>query len=94
MIKNDPKNTALKKYGEIANFLDPSNQFRGHKEGEKSHHLVSILEAWTTWLKIPNLGIFGVTFKDIDRIIDEASTKYNPIQLSYRQMVDILRSRL
>ena len=94
MINNDSKNIALKKYGEIANFLDPSNQFRGHKEGEKAHHLVSILEAWTTWLKIPNLGIFGVTFKDVDRIINEVGLKNNPIQLSDRQLIDILKSRL
>ncbi len=92
LIKTDPDSVALKKYEEAANLLDPSNRYRGQSEGSRG--LISILDAWTSLLKIPALGTYGVTGKDIDRIIKETGQKNNPAKLSNKQLSEILKMRL
>lgn len=92
LIKTDPDGIALKKYNETANLLDPSHHYCGQEEG--SRRLISILDAWTARLDIPTLGTFGVSVKDIDRIVRETGQKNNPVTLSDQQLAGIIRTRL
>jgi len=92
LYKTDPEGIALKKYNEAANLLDPSEHNSGQKEG--AYHLLSLLDDWTTQLKISTLSSYGVTQKDIDPIVEATGQKNNPIKLSKKQLSDILQTRL
>jgi alcohol dehydrogenase len=56
--------------------------------------LVDTIRSWTDLLSIPRLSAFGVTGKDIDRIIDGAGNKENPAPLDRGAMRQILQERL
>ena len=91
LIKTDPNGIALKKYCKAANSLDPANHFTDPEEG--SLHLISLLDALTTQLNMPRLGLYGVTEKDIVKIIKSTGLKNNPVKLSSEQLAKILRAR-
>ncbi|MFH2057919.1 MAG: iron-containing alcohol dehydrogenase [Pseudomonadota bacterium] len=92
LIRTDPNGIALKKYEEIAHLLDPSCHLE--KPRERSHHLISLLDELTNQLNIPILSSYGLTGKDIDRIVKATKQKNNPIKLSTKHLSRILQARL
>lgn len=56
--------------------------------------LVETLESWVQTLNIPRLGKYGITESDLDKIVEAASNKQNPIKLSKSQIKQILLMRL
>jgi alcohol dehydrogenase class IV len=85
---------ALDKYARIGRQLaetPPRNDDEAHDE------LVRTLYSWTAQLKLPALGAYGVTGRDVDRIVAGArgtSMQTNPVMLADAELADIVRSRL
>lgn len=92
LIRTDPDGTALKKYKNAADLLDPSRPSASAVEGAR--RLISLLEQWTDQMKIPVLSAYGVTDKEIDRILESTGQKNNPVTLTREQLSRVLRSRL
>ncbi len=57
-------------------------------------HLVATLQAWTETLKLPRLGVFGITAADLDRIVDKTSNRHNPVKLDRDPLRELLSRRL
>ncbi|OGR15502.1 MAG: hypothetical protein A2097_05495 [Desulfobacula sp. GWF2_41_7] len=92
LISMDPDSPALHKYARAACLLSPTHF--SEDRVESSRYLVSLLTEWTEQLEIPGLGAYGVTHKDIHRIVSATGQKNNPIQLSVEKLSRILQARL
>lgn len=92
LILLDPNGPAIKKYARASRLLSPSPVSENHVES--SRHLIEILAQWTDQLKMPGLGSYGVTLKDIDTIVGSTEQKNNPIRLSAKKLSKILQARL
>ncbi len=94
MEARDPDNPALKKYAQLGRL------FRGRTHVEEVGarvFLVHTLKEWSKRLDLPRLGEFGITEKDVDRIVAHcrgSSMKTNPIVLSDEDVAGIIRVRL
>lgn len=86
---------ALVKYARAHSFLKGSADSGPPKDpDQEAMGLVRILEDWTNRLAIPRLGDFGVQESDIKSIVKATGQKNNPIQLSGKDLEDIIRARL
>jgi len=56
--------------------------------------LVNTLEKWTNDLNIDRLGKYGVTIKEVDKIVKKAGIKNNPVQLRPEDIMEIVRNRI
>lgn len=89
-----PRHPALAKYAAAGRLLAEIPQ-RGDREACDS--LVSMLYEWTTRLKVPTLGEYGVAQDDIAQVVAGArgsSMKTNPIVLSDAEIGEIVQTRL
>ncbi len=59
-----------------------------------NQQMIETLYKWTDYLKIPKLSEFGVTLDDISRIAAVTGCKNNPIELTEKQLCEILHKRL
>lgn len=93
MKKVDPKNPALWKYSRLGAIMDgraPDDYCfeRG------SSVLSKLLYDWTDQLEIPGLGEYGITEKDVDKIVQGAGNKNNPVTLTNEEIGEIVKERL
>ena len=56
--------------------------------------LIDTLEKWTYDLKIDRLGKYGIKIKEIDKIVEKAGLKNNPVQLRREDILEIVRNRI
>lgn len=56
--------------------------------------LIDTLEKWTNDLNIDRLGIYGITIKEVDKIVEKAGLKNNPVQLRREHIMEIVRNRI
>lgn len=56
--------------------------------------LIETLDSWVQTLNIPRLGKYGITESFLDKIVDAASNKQNPVKLSKNEIKQILLMRL
>lgn len=56
--------------------------------------LLRILDEWTTRLGIPRLGQYGIGPADLDKILEQAANRNNPIELQRDEIRAILEERL
>ncbi|GAH52391.1 unnamed protein product, partial [marine sediment metagenome] len=56
--------------------------------------LVDTLEKWTNDLNIDRLGKYGITIKEVDKIVEKAGLKNNPVQLRREDIMEIVRNRI
>ena len=82
----------LRKYAKIGAILT------GDKDKNKIYDhcraLTNILDTWTRDLEIEQLGEYGITENDIDKIVDNADLKNNPVHLSKENLTNILMTRI
>ncbi|TFG00400.1 MAG: iron-containing alcohol dehydrogenase [Promethearchaeota archaeon] len=67
------------------------------KEGEMVKYLdllVETLEKWTEKLEIYRLGKYGISEGDLDKIVQKAGLKNNPVPLSDEEIKQMLKNRL
>jgi len=56
--------------------------------------LIETLEKWTNDLNIDRLGKYGIIIKEIDKIVEKAGLKNNPVQLKRKDIIEIVRNRI
>ena len=57
-------------------------------------HFTNSLLNWVEELRIPRLGDYGITAADLDRIVEAASNRNNPIALTPSEIKALLQTRL
>ncbi|MFX1488336.1 MAG: iron-containing alcohol dehydrogenase [Promethearchaeota archaeon] len=84
----------LKKHAEIGALLNG----KGYVEGDQIHKycskLIEILDKWTHELKLDRLGKYGIDIKDVEKIVEKAGLKNNPVKLSREEIKLIITNRL
>ncbi len=87
----DPQGPAIAKMARIGELLDGHS---GRTDADYCDALVSILDEWTTALDVPRLGRYGIRENDLDRIVEGAANRNNPIALSREEIRELLLERL
>ena len=89
--QRDPRSPALQKLARVGALLAGSSRY---SIDDSCDALVDILDEWTTTLEIPKLSKFGVQERDLDRILDLAENRNNPIKLTRAEIRRLLEERL
>ena len=56
--------------------------------------LIDTLKKWTNDLNIDRLGKYGITINEVDKIVEKAGLKNNPVQLRREDIMEIVRNRI
>ena len=86
-----PQGPAITKMARIGELLDPS---AGRNAADYCDALVDILDQWTAALNVPRLGQYGIGEADLEKILDGAANRNNPIALSRDEIRELLLERL
>ena len=84
----------LKKHAQIGALLTGEHHVEANKILDYCYTLIEVLENWTENLKIDRLGKYGIEEKDIDKIVESAGLKNNPVKLNKESIKNILLKRL
>jgi alcohol dehydrogenase len=85
---------ALRKHAKIGALLAGNEDYKGENMDEYLDLLVKTLEQWTEDLPIDRLGKYGITEDDLDKIVQSAGLKNNPVHLSPDEIKQLLKARL
>jgi len=85
---------ALRKHADIGALLSGNKFVEQGKIDEYCSMLVDILDRWTQNLKLERLGKYGIDIEDIERIVEKAGLKNNPVDLNKKDIKTILINRL
>jgi alcohol dehydrogenase class IV len=89
--KNDADKRALQKYAKVGALLS------GRDINDINHCcdlLIEKLQEWTELLQLPLLSDYGIQISHIDKIVNSAGMKNNPVKLGKDQIESILLSRV
>jgi len=84
----------LRKYADIGVLLSGNKFVEQGKIDEYCSILVDTLDGWTQDLKLERLRKYGINIKDIEKIIEKAGLKNNPVNLNKKDIKTILINRL
>ena len=84
----------LKKYAQIGALLTGEYNVEENKILDYCYTLIEVLENWIENLKIDRLGKYGIEEKDIDKIVENAGLKNNPVKLNKENIKNIVLKRL
>ncbi len=85
---------ALKKHAEIGALLI-DDKLKGEGQIDKyCSVLIETLDSWTQILKLDTLGKFGIEKDDVDKIVENAGLKNNPVSLSKENIKNIVMNRI
>lgn len=85
---------ALKKYAQIGALLTDEYDVEDQKIKKYCMKLIETFERWTEELKIDRLGKYGINERDLDKIVEKAGLKNNPVNLSKEVIKKIVLNRL
>jgi hypothetical protein len=86
------KHPALVKYGRVGALLADTAPIDPVPDAQR---LIEHLDLWTEEvLTIPRLGPYGVKPEDVERIVQGAENKNNPLALTQEDMAALVRQRL
>ncbi len=85
---------ALMKHAQIGALLSSEYHIEEEKILDYCTSLIETLEIWTNDLKIDHLGKYGIEMKDVDKIVEKADLKNNPVNLSNENIKNIVLNRL
>jgi len=89
--KCGPESPALKKYAKVARLISASTS----KDIDSlCELLIGKIREWTKILKIPPLSEYDLTSSDIDKIVEKARNKENPVKLGKNEIKKILLMRM
>jgi len=94
MLDREPENPGLARYAQAGCLL---SQDDGLSQSEALDALLALLEKWTTSLRMPLLGAYGVGCEDVPRIVASSrgnSMQTNPIVLSDDEIAGLISRRL
>ncbi len=86
-----PTSAALKKLARVGALLVESSE---RSVEDPCDALVDVLDEWTTLLQIPKLSQHGIQGKDLEKILDLAENRNNPIELTRAEIRSLLEERL
>ena len=84
----------LKKYAEIGALLTGKEFFEKGKIDDYCSILVETLDKWTDVLNINRLGKYGINIENIDKIVEKAGLKNNPVKLNTENIKTIILNRI
>ncbi|MFX0179073.1 MAG: iron-containing alcohol dehydrogenase [Candidatus Hodarchaeota archaeon] len=85
---------ALQKYAYVGTLFDINKSFDTTKIDYYCSLLIKILKRWTSDLKIDLLGKYGIKEDDIEKIVDNAGLKNNPVPLTKQDIKKIVGNRI
>lgn len=86
-----PTSPALKKLARVGALVVDSSERRGD---DSCDALVDTLDQWTTILQVPKLSQYGINDHDLEKILDLAENRNNPIELTRAEIRSLLEERL
>jgi alcohol dehydrogenase class IV len=86
--KKDEGKAALEKYATIGRLLSGTES---QDIAYCCNLLIEKIETWTKTVELPLLSDYGVRPSDIDKIVEKASNKNNPVKLNQEEIREILR---
>ena len=92
--ERSPGDDTVTKYAQVGRLLGRDGNLPKESALEK---LLEVLAEWTTRLKLPRLGVYGITQQDLPRIVANSrgsSMKTNPVVLNDGEISAILSARL
>jgi alcohol dehydrogenase class IV len=89
----DPSSIFLEKYAR-AGALVARRPYTRENMDQNLGQLVQQIDRWADDLNIPKINEFGISIKDIDRIVAHTENKNNPVNLSKTLMKEILTATL
>ncbi len=84
----------LKKHAQIGALLIGKYHVKEGMIDQYCSKLIETLEIWTNNLKIDRLGKYGIKNEDIEKIVEKAGLKNNPVSLSKENIKTIVTNRL
>jgi len=84
----------LQKYAKVGALLNDEESIKEKDIMKQCSKLITILEKWTSDLKIPRLGTYGLSENDVDKIIEGTALKNNPVVLKKSEIKHIVLNRL
>ena len=84
----------LKKHAEIGALFAGEKCMEKRKIDEYCSILIETLAKWTIELKINRLGKYGINIENIDKIVEKAGLKNNPVNLNQENIQTILLNRI
>jgi len=91
--EQDESGIFLEKYARAGAIL-ARQEYVPEKQDEHLDFLVSQMDEWIENFNLPRLGVFGVRFQDMDRIVEQTGNKNNPVKLAKGQIREILSARI
>ena len=84
----------LRKHAEIGALIAGKEKFKNENMDIYLELLIDTLDKWTEKLPIDRLGKYGISERDLDKIIKNTGLKNNPVQLSDDEIKLLLKNRL
>jgi alcohol dehydrogenase len=84
----------LKKHAEIGALINGNDYMEEGQIDKYCSILIETLDKWTQELKLDRLGKFGIDTKDVEKIIEKAGQKNNPVVLNREEIKSIVINRL
>ncbi len=84
----------LRKYAKIGALLMGEESLKEIKILEYCLDLIEILQKWTKVLKIDTLGKYDIEERHINKIVEKAGLKNNPVKLNNETIKNIVANRL
>ncbi len=89
-----PGKQALQKYAYVGALFDLKKSFDTTKIDYYCSLLIEILDKWTSDLNIDLLGKYGIAEDDIEKIVNSAGLKNNPVLLTKEDLRKIVGNRI
>ncbi|MAR51848.1 MAG: alcohol dehydrogenase [Propionibacteriaceae bacterium] len=90
--QRDPHHPAVERMARVGRLM-PGGSSLSDNKAAVDHFTESLLD-WVEELKVPRLGNYGITAADLDRIVEAASNRNNPIALTASEIKMLLQTRL
>ena len=90
--QRDPQHPAVERMARVGRLMPGGSHLRDNSAAVD--HLTQCLLDWVEELKIARLGDYGITHGDLDRIVDAANNRNNPVALTPSEIKTLLEARL
>ena len=90
--QRDPQHPAVERMARVGRLMPGGSHLSDNSAAVD--HLTQCLLDWVEELKIGRLGDYGITHGDLDRIVDAANNRNNPVALTPSEIKTLLEARL
>ena len=90
--QRDPHHPAIERMARVGRLMPGGSNLS--ENAAAVDHLTDCLLRWVEELQLPRLSDYGITGADLDRIVEAASNRNNPIALSPSEIKALLQTRL